>query len=539
MNGGRAPHGEGMGERRITRQLASYTGLGLLLLVYVGLCTGYRDNVWESDAWEHHRVLVALVQDLEQPGNPTFATEHASVRYSPYSVPLALLCRATGLDPYTALGLGGLLNTALLLLALPWLLHAFGEARLATSALIVMLTLYGVAPGYAGSTALADLPWHQVNPSAFAFALALFALGAFARALERARPAGAALATAVLLAGVLLAHGMTGGFAAVGLFAIALARPRAEWLPGLGWAAGSIALAVGLALLWPWYDFLAVVLSPRDDGWFNGSVLRMMLWEWTLPGLLVSACALPWRARPLVRVALLAGGLCWTLGLAATVLRSASLARLPLTGLFFFQVAAAVFVYETRLLQFGSWRARTGRLLSGDRGVAASGLLETLVACALLYGAVPQLWSIAREPHLARPYLAPLLGRPDEQLHLRSRLGKLLAPVGRTDVVLSDPVSSWPVPSLRGRIVTALHQEFFVPDQVQRRADVADFFSVEPTRERTRILERYDVRWILLNRRTLDPRVFEALLDPRAVVGSDGELVLLDVARWRPPEARG
>ncbi|HZL70924.1 MAG TPA: hypothetical protein VFC86_00590, partial [Planctomycetota bacterium] len=65
-----------------------------LLCVYVAFCTGRRDSVREADAWEHHRSVLALVQDLRQPGNPTLggdASAIPSIRYSPYTVALAVL----------------------------------------------------------------------------------------------------------------------------------------------------------------------------------------------------------------------------------------------------------------------------------------------------------------------------------------------------------------------------------------------------------------------------------------------------------------
>ena len=57
--------------------LPSRMGAGLLLLalglcVYVAFCTPFRDNHPLADAWEHHRAIVALEQQLWQPGNPTY-----------------------------------------------------------------------------------------------------------------------------------------------------------------------------------------------------------------------------------------------------------------------------------------------------------------------------------------------------------------------------------------------------------------------------------------------------------------------------------
>src|SRR5437867_6983622 len=68
--------------------------VALGLVLYVALCTGQRGNLLQADAWEHHRAVAALVRDLAHPGNPTFALDTPSIRYSPYTVGLALFCRA-------------------------------------------------------------------------------------------------------------------------------------------------------------------------------------------------------------------------------------------------------------------------------------------------------------------------------------------------------------------------------------------------------------------------------------------------------------
>ncbi len=151
-----------------------YWVLGAVLLIYVAVCTPQRDNVLGADAWEHHRTVLTLTRHLWHPGNPTFHSAIPSVRYSPYTIFLALVCRVTHITPYTALSIAAVVNTALMLVGLWMLLEAFGEAAAATSVLLVMVILWEGPPGWANSYALADLPWLQVNPSAIAFAFVVF-----------------------------------------------------------------------------------------------------------------------------------------------------------------------------------------------------------------------------------------------------------------------------------------------------------------------------------------------------------------------------
>ena len=67
-----------------------------------------------ADAWEHHRVIVALTRDLWHPGNPTYATRRAiDPLLALFGCAALLICRQHRLDPYDALSGAAVFNTAL------------------------------------------------------------------------------------------------------------------------------------------------------------------------------------------------------------------------------------------------------------------------------------------------------------------------------------------------------------------------------------------------------------------------------------------
>jgi len=510
--------------------------LAFVLVAYVAACTGQRDNKWGADAWEHHRAVLALTRHLWKPGNPTYASDVPSVRYSPYALTWALVARATGISAYSALSAAAVVNTILLVLGVWLLLGAFGERAGAAAVLIVMVSLYGGAPGYANSYALADLPWHQVNPSAFSFALTLAAWSIFRRI--GFHPAGARrglgwMAVTILAAVAMLDHPMTGTFAVIGLFVIAMIAPAAVRWRMIAMASAATVCVALLCLAWPWYSFLAALTWRQDRAyWFNRAVLRLTLTQWTAPAMLCGLFAIPLRDRPLVRTCLAGAVIAVAAGLYAVVARSPVPARFPLPGLIYLHLAIGVFVHETGILRPSTWPARL-RAVTGAASEAAQPLLQIVVAAMLVYCLVPQLISIAAEPHLGRVYVAKILGRKDRQQRLRQELAELLRRVGENDVVLSDPQTSWLIPSVRGRIVAAIHYELFIPDQPQRMSDVENFFSADSTpSRRIELVKRYHVNWIVLDRRMIDPHVFDALLRPRAVIAQVGDFVLMDVKRW-------
>lgn len=508
--------------------------LSAALIVYVAACTGFRDQVWGADAWEHHRAVLALTQDLWHPGNPTFAIDTPSVRYSPYAVALAVLCRSAHVDPYTALSLAAVVNTALLCGGVGLLLRAFGEAASAGAALLVMVSLYGGAPGYANSYALADLPWHQVNPSAFSFGLTLLSWALFRQLLTGSRGGWVAWPLiAAMLSCAMLDHAMTGAFGVLGLAVLAATGPPGRRLRAAIGLALVVLVIAGAALAWPWYSFPAALRWHHDrDYWFNPGILTLMLTQWCAPAILCGLFTLPLRNRPLVRWCLAGGVASLAVGLAAWLIRSPALARFPLPGLIYFHIAIGVLVHQTGLLRPRTWPGRIRNAASSAMEAAAPAILQSALAVLIAYFLIPQLWSVATLPHLARPYLARLLHRPERGQSARPELAALLRDVGPRDVIIADPQTSWILPSVRGRIVSAIHYELFVPDQPQRADDLATFFSTDDEAQRDRILAKYDVRWIVLNVALLDPSLRASFLREAAVVNRTPHFVLMRADEW-------
>jgi hypothetical protein len=509
--------------------------LGAALVCYVAVCTPQRANLWGADAWEHHRVLKALVRDLTHPGNPTYAVDVPSVRYSPYFVVQAVSARWLGIDPYVVLSAAAVINTAFLVFAIWALLASFDEKGSAAAVLVAVVGLYWVPPGYANSLALADLPWLQVNPSAWSFAWAVLSWAISKRSLDRGR---AAVWIALPLAMCLLDHAMTALFAFLGLGVIAITRPdRRRWV----WTATVFlmaAAALGIGAAWPWFRLIdAIRWSSDRDYWFNAAILRLTLGEWCVPGYICGLAALTRLDRDLVRVGLTGGALATLLGISSFVTKSPVTARLPIAGTLLFAIATGIFIHRSGAMALGAWRERL-KLLRADHRVTAETALALAVLLLLAYGLIPQCVAVFREPWLGRIYVARLLHKSDKQQDVKQMYDRLLSGVGTNDVVLSDTLTSWPVPSSNGKIVAALHYELFVTDQAGRTADVTRFFSPsESTADRIAILDKYATRWILLNRRVLDAEVFKQLLEPSAIVAREKDLYLMDAQVWRRDES--
>jgi hypothetical protein len=339
----------------------------------------------------------------------------------------------------------------------------------------------------------------------------------------------------------MLTHGLTGAFCFFGIYCFAAFGPRAHRVRLLSAAVILSAVVVGLCMLWPWYDFLTVARAKPADtehstDWYSPGLVKLALFYWHVPAILCAASALTIRSQPIVRASLIAGGLAWSISLAGLATRTPVLGRLPIPSIFFWHLPAAVFVHQAGLLEIRRWPSRVQELVSRREDVAPRRVIELIVLGSIVWCLVPQFLEILNKPYLAREYVTYLLpGIEDKQLNLRAVYGELLRPIAEGDVVLSDDVTAWPVPAFGGRIVSAFHEELLVPGQVERRRDVEIFFaSGTPIERRQQIIDRYGVKWIIINRKLTRPESMDALRNSFRTTRDVGDLVLLETADASP-----
>ncbi|MCZ6834721.1 MAG: hypothetical protein O7G85_03010 [Planctomycetota bacterium] len=524
-----------LGEDNLTNRTTwVYLLLVGFLTLYVGLLTNQRHERMDTDAWEHHRAVKVMTERLWPPealGNPTYRADPPSIRYSPYSLALALGCRTTGLSPDVMMSVAGVFNTLLLGIGLVIFLGVFRCRSAATSVLLFMVLLYGRPTAYANSIALSDLPWHQVNPSAFAFGLTLLTWALYHQCLTRGRIVIASISCGLLAAIAILSHGMTGIFLVCGILALIIAAPRRTLGVELATFGAIVAIAFGLCCLWPWYDFLQAALSKPDAWfWYIDGVLKKIVFVWGLPTLALSIITIPMRKHPIIRF----GHLCLlgtiVAAILAAILESALFMRLTFVGLTMVNLINGYAAAQTKLFDPRTWPGRLALIWKGER----SPVVDVLMLLMIVYCSFFQLKTILREPHLARPFLAPLMGREDMQPMIWDTYQSVLSQVGSDDVVLADMRTMWPVPSFAGRIVAGLHLEFFITDEVERRTDVEIFSEARDLATIMTIVEKYDAQWILLDDRNRFWDTLHPLLPEEAEAARVRYLHLFDTELLRP-----
>jgi hypothetical protein len=452
----------------------SWRGAGRYALLggalFALLAARSRGDAWVGDFWIYAATVGELAARPFHPTNPLFGNEYAFAFLSPYTLVLGLVSRLSGLAALDVLAWQGLVNLVLLGAAL----YAFVAAwlrRPAASfyALLFVLFLWGRDPWrYSSFFHLRSLAYVIPYPSTFASALALGTLAAFPRLVGSVRSWMVVVFPVATF--IWIVHPVTGLFLWVGLVAYSLGAPRSRWhWPALGLAAVA---AFGLAMAWP--------MVPMPELWF-GQVERVhegndLMYVSPFPRIAPALLGVPWlllrlRRNPRDPIGLFA------LGLGGLVVYGGVSGQWSYGRLISHLVVLLQLALADALV---SLEERLGRL---RRGALLRHLVAPTVAVLMVAWAWPVVRSVLAET-----------GPGD-----RRWLAFLETRVGRDDVVLTDVDTCWYVPAFQGRVVAYPMKLPFVPDHADRLAAVARFFERGvPKQERSEILDRYDVNYVLL-----------------------------------------
>ncbi|MER6530960.1 hypothetical protein [Streptomyces sp. NPDC001508] len=231
--------------------------LVLLLLVIVRL-------PWAGDLGMHAATVERLRHSLLHPGNPLVDADTPSPYYSPWTLVLGVIAKATGLSVFVVLRIGALTGLALLVTGVwRYVRTLSGHPAAPALAVLCLLFLWGPLPlNWSGFLGLNSLALTVSYPSVFALGLSFHFWAWLTRALRADAGWRTWLGLGALWALILLVHQFSGVVASLGaLAAVVAARPGRQALLRLG--AG---LLLGLAVLWAWpyYDFFALFSAGAD-----------------------------------------------------------------------------------------------------------------------------------------------------------------------------------------------------------------------------------------------------------------------------------
>ncbi|MFI2613221.1 hypothetical protein [Streptomyces sp. NPDC018584] len=440
--------------------------IALLLLVIVRL-------PWAGDLGIHAATIERLRNDPLHPGNPLVDADTPSPYYSPWTLLLGCLAKATGLGTFVVLRVAAVAGLGLLVTGVGHFVRTFSTRRgAAPVALLCLLLLWGSGLfNWSGFLGLNSLALTVSYPSTFALGSAFHLWALLRKALRSAAGWRVFLGLGVLWAVTLLSHQFTGVVASFGALAMVLgARPWPTRAVLLRVAGG---LALGLAVLpaWPYYSFFDLLgVGGLEE--IHRSLYRNLLPHFGLALLGVAALAVRWRRDHRDPLALFFA--LGTLMFAAGGLTGHySWGRVLPAALIPAQVAAALEAFGA-----GTARRAFAALLGAALVLGAwtqAGTLGYVVPRGVLPGPVAAKY---RPPWAGYDWLSP-----------RVRYG---------DVVMAKTFPARQIPAYGPYTVAPGYPDFFLPDEAARVAAVREYFAPGTTRaERLAVLRRYGVRWVV------------------------------------------
>jgi hypothetical protein len=294
-----------------------------------------------------------------------------------------------------------------------------------------------------------------------------------------------------------------------------------------------------LGFAWPWFDLMHLISKGVTPGLINKYVIYLILFSWVIPALIGSLIALQHHKNYLISILVKAGFATYLINLVAYIMPFqfsgfGAISRMALPGAIYFHIAIGIFASQNQFFSISRWRERISIFtINSNSNQVSQTILDIILLFGLFYFTLPQIKLILKEPFLAREYIASALGKEDKQIHLWEKAQKLMEPVGRTEVVLSDTLSSWSLVAASGRIVYGLHPEAFVKGQASRKLDVERFFSTDTSQSsRLEIIKKYNVKWLVLNKHSIDSDVFDVLYDKKSCIYNDDIFYLINVEKW-------
>lgn len=454
---------------------------GIVALYFVVVCLRLP---WESDFALHMAVLGRLLANPLHPGDPVLAVGGTSAYYTPYTVALMLIGKATGASALPLYKFAGIVTTGLLLTGLYRFVRSLTSARWAPPlALLGLLFWWGTTViAWSGFLSLVSFADTVAYPSTFATALTLHLWASLAAKPLRMRRA---IALGFLLGIIAVVHQFTAIGTLIGVLACLIARRKTLLNRSALYALGVGAVVCLLvAAAWPYYHLWNVTQTDQLsalDGQHHALYRHATRW-YGFGVLALIALALRFRRDKTDQLVLL------FLGSGAIVAYGAvskhwSYGRSWPMVMLAAQVALAIAAAEAK---------KPRRKLAWAVPIAAITITGIWVqSSALLYVVPSSLQSSAGRIVDTTQKKAPL-----------PHLDWLAAHIHRGDVVLADQPTAQDMVVAHGGYGVA--SPWILPDfpfalWTQRATEVQNFFAPSTTPEtRTTLLDHYNVRWILL-----------------------------------------
>jgi hypothetical protein len=489
-----------------------------------------------GDYWEHTAVFTEWLGNFSNPSNPHVDDLSLSPRYMPWFWALTFLGLVFQFDAVELMSISAVLNYGLIVIGLHVFLKTyFRDPWAPLIGFIVVFMFWGVSWNWSNLYHLRSFFYIAGFPSTFVFGLSLISFSLVMRLLRRDGSVFMMAALLCMLSALMfLCHPLTGVFGIVGCALLALTGSSES--PGLRLLT-LVALLLGavFAELWPYFSVWKVSLGLYGAGteqWFSsseqvGALERLQSGVWS------HIFYNPRLVLTILGPALIGLPLCVWLFIRREhmfiVLGAAAMAvpyllhpfiEVPLAHRFLlFIVTYFHFAIVWGILQIiDAWNSRP------RPQYARLWLFGLLAVFSIMLVANIILLSMEFRGNTLDPKNLQIVSKrsalPDE-MSVIDLYTRLTDPLTDDAIVLATPIVGWPLPTVKGKVVSIYHENPMLLDQQERYVRTVEFFeNAQSEGLRSGLIRDYDISHLLIKGQPLTPELNDWLnVHARPLVG--------------------
>jgi hypothetical protein len=474
----------------------------LLLLVPFLINTPLRLNSPGSDIWQHLAAINAIAENPADPSNPFVRSDESSRLFGPLWVLFGSLAHLFHWSPVQTFQIAGVITVIIWLIAIfVFGTSYFGTPKGAVCLLLAVMIGWTIPPSFTGYYSPLTLIMAAGYPATMALALILLLWGLCVQHLNSQRRA---ISIPMIVAFATATHPLSlfVGLFGCGCFAVlwpgAPMRTRIELLCLLG-------AGLFLALFWPYFNPLAVLLSAGSSSWTVGVDFYSPYWIFAslFPAAIGFLGLKDRKARPL----LLTLGAC-----------SAG----------FLLGATPLFAAGHRLLPFISLVGHIGlaKLLS-DKWDTHKALISVAASA---FAICQTLWTV--------PIVAGIQHSLRTEGSLLVSAQALSNTIPRDGLVAGHGTAPFPFAAIGRRVLSTPFAEPLILDMATRQDATSRLFDLHlPSRQRQEIAAKWSVAYLVADDRQASRAMLELLGREHTLHTRHGHLVMYAV-KSGPSEQR-
>ena len=468
----------------------------ILSIFYVSFSGRQGPFIELYDYWEHTASIKEMSRDLLKPRNPFLQLEGSTtLRYTPYIFLLALLKKITGFNLFFIIAIISILNFFFLTIGIYLFCREyFYDKEQPLYTLITLLFLWGGAFNFSSEYNIRFLSYTLFYPSEVTFSLSFigfFYLLRFAR-YNKLSDYWKYLFLSIF---IFSSHPLTGSFFLIGTFLLIITEGKRKVRNSVFYLLSLLTILLFL-ILWPYYPFLKAVHNSLSTPWAEET--RMYLYATgniykmgpAVLGIPIVFILLIRRKYHFISYGFI---ICASIYVFTYKPKIYLGERYIFYIIFFLHLALSWYLKTLGLLSFSTMKKTLMNLNEKNIHILIFALI-------LVFSISYQILKLGFEQmgytiHFKPKPIIQEYKNPAENYKL------LTGEIKEGDIVLSDPLTSWLIPTLTdAKIVALYHDNPLVPDNVIRVEDTIEFYKSNTLlKTRKMILEKYNVTHVLLN----------------------------------------